>query len=93
MRRAIFTDGSTADFDQPRSIREIANLIGAANCDTVTLKHMGNPVHVMVIDDNGLNDGRPVNAEATRLYHLNCRPGTTAQIHGDVFITPDEDFA
>lgn len=34
----------------------------------------------------------PVNHEATRLYHLNCRPGITHQIVGDVVIVPDDDF-
>ncbi len=36
---------------------------------------------------------KPVNAEATRLYHLNCLPGTTHQIVGDVMVVPDLDYA
>ncbi len=36
---------------------------------------------------------RPVNAEATKLYHAVCVPGTTHQIVGDVAIVLDEDFA
>ena len=36
---------------------------------------------------------KPVNAEATRLYHAVCLPGTTHEIVGDVVIVPDSDFA
>jgi hypothetical protein len=35
---------------------------------------------------------KPVNEEATRLYHANCLPGTTHQILGDVVVVPDHDF-
>lgn len=35
---------------------------------------------------------KPVNAEATKLYHSICKPGTTHQIVGDVIIANDEDF-
>lgn len=67
------------------------------------------PLHVMICDDRGYDsvpviEGNtchlepvrarlPVNREATRLYHLNCRPGTTHQIVGDVVVVPDSDFA
>lgn len=36
---------------------------------------------------------KPVNPEATKLYHAICVPGTTHQIVGDVAIVRDEDFA
>ena len=36
---------------------------------------------------------KPVNTEATRLYHQNCIPGTTHQIVGDVLVVPDQDYA
>ena len=36
---------------------------------------------------------KPVNVEATKLYHTICLPGTTHQIVGDVAIVRDEDFA
>jgi len=47
---------------------------------------------VMAVDDTGMVDGRPVNPEATKLYHSVCRPGTTAPICGDVAVTLDEEF-
>jgi hypothetical protein len=36
---------------------------------------------------------KPVNPEATKLYHSVCVPGTTHEIVGDVAIARDEDFA
>lgn len=36
---------------------------------------------------------KPVNPDATKLYHGICKPGTTHQIVGDVAIVRDEDFA
>lgn len=35
---------------------------------------------------------KPVNVEATKLYHAVCIPGTTHQIVGDVAICLDADF-
>jgi hypothetical protein len=109
-RRLIRADGTTIDLPDPLPNHRLAALIGAAATDTVILRHMGHPLHVMVVDDLGYEtelidhgDGhfesrcvrarKPVNAEATQLYHLNCLPGTTHQIVGDVVIVPDEDFA
>jgi hypothetical protein len=68
-------------------------MIGADMIDTVVLRHLGHPVQVMIVDDTGMIDGKPVNVKATELYHANCHPGTTHQIHGDVVVVPDDDFA
>jgi hypothetical protein len=108
-RQLIRTDGTTIDLPDPVSGRHAAEIIGAKTLCTVVMRHMGEPLHVMLLDDLGYecepieHDGwtelrpiralKPVNAEATRLYHLNCLPGTTHQIVGDVVIVPDEDFA
>lgn len=72
---------------------DLCALIGADTIDVVSLRHMGEPRHVMLVDDGGHESRRPVNHEATRLYWANCRPGTTHQIVGDVVIAPDSDFA
>lgn len=109
MRQIIRTDGTTEDLPAAKPMKELLQAIGAQTIDTVRMRHMGYPVHVMLVDDNGydahaVTDGdtttlvptrarKPVNVEATRLYHLNCVPGTTHQIVGDVVIVPDEDFA
>lgn len=93
IRRLIRADGTTEELPGRVSLAKICKLIGAATCDTVMLKHLGRPLCVMVVDDTGMIDGRPINAEATKLYHANCRPGNPFSIHGDVVIVPDEDFA
>lgn len=71
------------------SMKEIRTLIAADCFDTVNLRNG----MVMLVDDTGMIDGRPVNSEATKLYHGVCRPGTTHQICGDVAIVRDADFA
>ena len=108
-RKLIRTDGTCQDLRPGTPMRELRKLMGAQSVGTVILRHMGHPMHVMLVDDNGYETEtkatargielvpvralRPVNVEATRLYHLNCLPGTTHQIVGDVVIVPDEDFA
>ncbi len=92
MRKLIRTDGSTQDLPERQSMTILRGLIGADTLDTVNLRHMGHPLHVMLLDDLGHPKGLPVNAEATRLYHANCRPNTTHTIRGDVVVVPDKDF-
>jgi hypothetical protein len=46
-----------------------------------------------IIERKAVKARKPVNEIATALYHANCRPGTTHQIVGDVYICLDEDFA
>lgn len=95
-RLLIRTDGTITDLP-PEAIGNtdvICYLIGATTLDAVTLKHLGlRPKIVMLVDDAGMVDHRPPNAEATRLYHLNCIPGTFHPICGDVVVCPDSDFA
>lgn len=104
----IRCDGSTEVLEGPVSLSEIHRLIGTSTLDFVGLYHMGDPLHVMAVDDNGyetraeaIEGGvflrpvralKPVNLQATALYHRNCAPGTTHQIVGDVVIVPDEDY-
>lgn len=56
--------------------------------DTVNLRDG----RVLVVDDTGMVDGRPVNVAATALYHAVCRPGTVYEIHGTACVARDEDF-
>ena len=109
MRKLIRTDGTSVDLPMPLTTSQIGALIGAKTLHTVSLHHLGSPLHVMVVDDAGyetetINDGgvitlKPVralkaeNVEATRLYHASCRPDTTHVIVGDVLVVPDMDFA
>jgi hypothetical protein len=58
----------------------------------VTLR--GFPGYIMFVDDVASRDKvKPPNVLATALYHMQCKPGTTHKIHGDVAIAWDEDFA
>jgi hypothetical protein len=108
IRKIIRTDGTEEPFDAPRKIGDLCKAIGAGLIDTVQLRHLGLPVHVMLVDDNGwetksvekpngvelvpVRARKPVNEKATALYLANCRPGTTHQIVGDVVVCPDDDF-
>lgn len=71
------------------ALKQIYVLIGCDTIDTVNLRDG----RVMLVDDVGMIDGKPVNPEATKLYHGVCRPGTTNPICGDVAIVRDADFA
>ncbi len=93
MRKIIYATGIEAEFPEPRTMAKIHDMIRAEVCGTVALKHMGAPLHVMILDDNGVDKNLPVNKAATELYLANCRPGVQASIFGDVFICPDDDFA
>ncbi len=110
IRKLFRTDGTSMDLPKGMDWDALKNLMGADTIDTVILRHMGNPMHVMLVDDNGyevqevqispthferrpVRARKPLNVEATRLYHLNCKPGVEHQIVGHVIVMPDEDFA
>lgn len=90
----------------PSVMAEIEKLIGADTLDIVNL-HDGRVMivddngyecdlvdrgagHFEMVTRRAL---KPVNADATKLYHGVCREGTTHQIVGDVAIALDADFA
>lgn len=79
----------THDVHRASAITEIRKHIGATCLDTVNLRNG----MVMMVDDTGFVDKKPVNPEATKLYHGVCKPGTTHPICGDVAIARDADFA
>lgn len=68
------------------TIGACAKLIGADTLDVVSLRDG----RVMLVDDTGMIDGKPINREATKLYH-DVR-NTTNTIYGDVIIATDADF-
>lgn len=92
-RKLIRTDGTEVELVGPHAMGDLLQMIGAETFDTVWMRHMGLPLHVMLVDDEGRLKGLPANVKATELYHANCKPGTTHQICGDVVIVPDGDFA
>lgn len=89
--RIIRVDGSEEVIVGVPTIRRIQAAIGCACCDTVVLDR--NNETIMMVDDTGMVDEKPVNEKATALYRSVCRAGTNGTIHGDVAIVNDEDFA
>ena len=83
-------DGSEKFYEESPRLRRIQQLIGAETIDTVTLDRRTG--QIMVVDDTGMIDGKPVNPKATELYHAVCKPGTVWAIHGDVALVNDRDF-
>ncbi len=108
-RRIIRADGTEEPLERPMNNGEIAALIGAETLDVVSLKSLGDPLWVMLVDDAGYETReevrggsvhliptrarKPVNVKATALYLAECRGGTTHQVVGDVAIVPDQDYA
>lgn len=70
-------------------LNSVHQLIGAECCDSVNLRNG----KVMMVDDTGMIDGKPINDEATKIYHEKCGGMTPNSIHGDVAIVVDKDFA
>lgn len=87
------TDGTSQEYELPKPIRieRLQRLIGCDLFDSVNLRDG----RVMLVDDTGLIDGKPLNKEATKLYASVWRPELRDQlaIAGDVVIVVDEDFA
>ena len=88
----IRTDGTEEPMEGKPTIGKINRVLGVTCLDSVPLRH-GQDAIVMMCDDTGMVDGKPVNSKATELYHSRCKPGTLYSIHGDVAIVNDEDFA
>ncbi len=83
-------DGSAVLIQGKPTLEAVRKLIGCECIDTVILDRKSQTV--MLVDDTGMIDGKPVNAKATELYHAVCKPGTIHAIHGDVAIVNDRDF-
>jgi len=52
-RVLLRADGTAQVLDDPLSMRELAELIDAQTVDSVLLRHLGHPLHVMIVDDHG----------------------------------------
>lgn len=91
----IRTDGTEEPMEGKPTIGKIHHALSVTCLDSVTLRRHdgGQDAIVMMIDDTGMLDDKPVNSKATSLYHARCKPGTVYAIHGDVAIVNDEDFA
>ena len=86
--KIIRVDGTeTVEAEKP-SISKIMKAIKCECLDSVTL---GNDI-VMLVDDTGMIDGKPVNKAATALMLKRFGPKYPNKIHGDVVIINDLDF-
>lgn len=95
--KVIGIDGSEQLITAMPNLLAISRHIDAECWDTVPLtvvlaRRGITPDLVMIVDDNGLIDGRPINSKATELYRNVCKPGETGTIHGPVVIVHDVDF-
>ncbi|MEN4919414.1 hypothetical protein ABE485_12130 [Achromobacter spanius] len=88
IRKLIRTDGAETALHGPHAIQDVCQMLGADALDTVSL---ADRVHVMLVDDDGIQKNLPVNPAATRLYQ-DAR-GIPHQIRGDVVIVPESDYA
>ena len=88
----IRVNGTRETHTAPFRLDDIGRQIGAACLDAIILTKRRNQADlVMVVDDTGMIYGKPVNPEATRLYHEVRKPGTTYKIRGDVAILHDSE--
>ena len=81
-------DGSKETVRERPTIDKVHNYIGCQLFDTVTIDRQ--QMTIMLVDDTGLIDGKPINQNATNLVRSS---GKAHNIHGDVAIVNDEDFA
>ena len=73
VRKVIKTDGTETDLIGPTSLRDVAKIIGAETLDTVIMRHMGNPMHVMLVDDAGW-EFEAVEVSPGHIEHRTIRP-------------------
>lgn len=89
--RIIRINGDEYTVKAKPTIRAIADAIHAQTVDTVTLNR--NTMVIMIVDDTGMLDNKPVNPKATELARQAFGQQYPHSIHGDVAIVNDEDFA
>lgn len=88
--RLVRVDGTEETLQGKATLRQIYKLIHCEAVDSVTIQKR--PRLVMIVDDNGMVDEKPVNGRATILM-VAANPGYPYSIHGDVVIAYDRDFA
>jgi hypothetical protein len=86
----VRVDGTESRVASRPSIRTVAKQIGAETVDTVLLDRRRQIV--MLVDDTGMIDGKPVNTKATDLARAAFGQAYPYSIHGDVAIVHDQDF-
>lgn len=88
MATLIKTDGTETEVKPKNgrsfSLAELRELIGCEWLDFTNVIHV-KKLKRMAVDDNGINDAKPINVKATECYHARCR-NTVWPICGDVVI-------
>jgi hypothetical protein len=90
----IRVDGSYEIVHRKPTIALMHAAIGCDIVDVIPLTANRPPDTVMIIDDLGKTNNKPINDKATALYH-EVKPQAKKlghSIHGDVVIVNDEDF-
>jgi pyrroline-5-carboxylate reductase len=91
LRRMILrTTGEVVELDQRVPIEQLAAIIG---CECAHVVMLADRLHVMYVDDNGVDKGLSHNVAATALYWQKCGGPVDAAIYGDVVVVPDSDYA
>lgn len=88
--KIIRVNGEESVVKSKPSLRAICQQIGCETVDTVTLNR--NTMTIMVCDDTGMLDNKPINEKATTLARQAFGTQYPYSIHGDVAIVNDEDF-
>ena len=91
----IRVDGTEEPMEGRPSIYEVYQALGCECIDTVSLvkDSSGQALVVMIVDDTGMIDRKPVNPKATAMMRFTARGILPCAIHGDVALVNDEDFA
>lgn len=89
--RIIRVDGSEELVRQKPTLEVVHRATGCDCIDAIALtRGPAGAETVMIVDDTGMVNGKPVNSKATELYHQFIV--SPFSIHGDVAIVNDEDF-
>ncbi len=91
--RILRVDGSDEWVPQRPTIEALHKALGCDAVDTLVLMKDTNdmPEIVMIIDDTGMTDGKPVNFRATQMLR-GFHPKVHYPVHGDVALVNDKDF-
>lgn len=92
--KVLRTDGAIIMCAEKPNLTTIRKAIGCKSIDTVILSwsQEGLAGTIMLVDDTGMLDEKPVNETATKLMRAIFGPEYPNRIHGDVAICNDGDF-
>lgn len=93
--KVVRVDGSVENYNQKPTLDLIYEKLGVDCIDTVTITRdrWGKASEIMLVDDNGMIDNKPVNDKATAIMQALHKDGFYPySIHGDVAICHDADF-